>query len=406
MSQAAESGSQHAVNRQQPERPFKVVRLKAPAEPAPERRLVLPLAPALERRRLQIYLLELVVDGLLIFLSFAAAGYLYLGQALSPAAIRQAELVLPLYWTAALVQGTYSVRSLVNLRYSQWRAVVALLAASLMMLIILFFARMSVSFSRVTFALGLGFSAALLIQARSWFRSAVRARVGTTAENVLVIDDGGEAVRIPHAFHVDARQHKLAPDLHDPHMLDRVGLFMTNMDRVLVSCPRERRVEWAMVFKGANVQGEVIDPEVMALGALGARRGGSYGSLIVSNGPLGIRARATKRAFDMLVSCAALLLLSPLLLTIAALIKLEDGGPVFFVQQRTGRNNRFFNIFKFRSMRVEKLDANGTRSASKDDDRITRIGRFIRQTSIDELPQLLNVIRGEMSIAGGQVFFM
>jgi lipopolysaccharide/colanic/teichoic acid biosynthesis glycosyltransferase len=70
------------------------------------------------------------------------------------------------------------------------------------------------------------------------------------------------------------------------------------------------------------------------------------------------------------------------------------------VQKRTGRGNRFFPIFKFRSMRVEKLDASGNRSASKDDDRITRIGRFIRRTSIDELPQLFNVLRGEMSIVG------
>ncbi|MFX8747325.1 sugar transferase, partial [Acinetobacter baumannii] len=81
-------------------------------------------------------------------------------------------------------------------------------------------------------------------------------------------------------------------------------------------------------------------------------------------------------------------------------IKLEDRGPVFFIQQRTGRGNRFFPIFKFRSMRVAQLDSTGARSAAKDDDRITRIGRFIRSTSIDELPQLFNVLRGEMSIVG------
>ncbi|WP_276509781.1 sugar transferase [Novosphingobium taihuense] len=101
----------------------------------------------------------------------------------------------------------------------------------------------------------------------------------------------------------------------------------------------------------------------------------------------------------MTLAGGAVLALAPVLLLVALLIKLEDRGPIFFVQKRTGRGNRFFPIFKFRSMRVEKLDATGNRSASKDDDRITRIGRFIRRTSIDELPQLFNVLRGEMSIS-------
>ena len=123
-------------------------------------------------------------------------------------------------------------------------------------------------------------------------------------------------------------------------------------------------------------------------------------SLVVSVGPLGLRSRAVKRAMDVLIASSATLVLAPLLLIIGSMIWLEDRGPVFFLQQRQGRNNRLFWIYKFRSMRVEKLDAAGARSASRDDDRITRIGRFIRKTSIDELPQLLNVLRGDMSIVG------
>jgi len=96
----------------------------------------------------------------------------------------------------------------------------------------------------------------------------------------------------------------------------------------------------------------------------------------------------------------AVIVLSPLLLVVAALIKLEDGGKVLFVQRRMGRGNQFFDMFKFRSMREEKLDANGERSTGREDDRITRIGSFIRKTSIDELPQIFNVLRGEMSIVG------
>src|SRR3546814_3500241 len=81
-------------------------------------------------------------------------------------------------------------------------------------------------------------------------------------------------------------------------------------------------------------------------------------------------------------------------------IKLDSPGPVFFRQERMGRGNRIFRILKFRSMRVEATDANGARSASRDDDRITRVGKFIRATSIDELPQLINVLSGEMSQIG------
>lgn len=374
----------------------------APRQPAPaqRRQLILPLAPPLEQRRLRLYLIMILFDGLALALSFAAIGYIYLGDALAPMTMRQAALLVPLYWTASLSLRTYSSPALVNLHFSQARAVLALLAALTVTLGVLFFVKASGNFSRVTLAMGAVLSMVALCGVRSWLKDFVVSFVGVRAENVLVLDDGGQSVRVPHAYHIDCREHHLAPDLGDPHMLDRIGLFMTNMDRVLVGCPPDRRGDWALVFKGANVQGEIVDPEVFALGVLGARRAHSFGALLVSTGPLGLRARATKRVLDLFIASAAVLVLSPLLLVVALFVKLEDGGPVFFVQQRTGRNNRFFPIFKFRSMRVEKLDAHGNRSASKDDDRITRIGRFIRRTSIDELPQLFNVLRGEMSIVG------
>ncbi|HZH06134.1 MAG TPA: sugar transferase [Lautropia sp.] len=79
---------------------------------------------------------------------------------------------------------------------------------------------------------------------------------------------------------------------------------------------------------------------------------------------------------------------------------MDSPGPVFFRQQRMGRGNRLFSILKFRSMRSDLCDANGTRSTGRDDDRVTRVGRLIRSTSIDELPQLLNVLKGDMSLVG------
>ena len=144
---------------------------------------------------------------------------------------------------------------------------------------------------------------------------------------------------------------------------------------------------------------------MVELGAQGARivhgRGSAaVGLLQVSVGPLGLRSRVTKRVFDITVAGSALLVLAPMLLLVALAIKLEDRVPGLFVQRRVGRGNRFFPIFKFRSMRVNKVGRDGTQSASKDDRRITRVGRLIRSTSIDELPQLLNVLRGDMSLVG------
>jgi putative colanic acid biosynthesis UDP-glucose lipid carrier transferase len=106
-----------------------------------------------------------------------------------------------------------------------------------------------------------------------------------------------------------------------------------------------------------------------------------------------------KRVMDVFVAGGALLFFAPLLLMVALLIKLESRGPVFFRQARGGLNGHAFTIFKFRSMRVQE---NGDKvvQARRDDDRITVVGRIIRKTSIDELPQLLNVLKGDMSIVG------
>jgi lipopolysaccharide/colanic/teichoic acid biosynthesis glycosyltransferase len=159
-------------------------------------------------------------------------------------------------------------------------------------------------------------------------------------------------------------------------------------------------MDWAMILKGANVDGEVLDDEVARLGAQGARVTAKHGLLLVSAGPLGLRERAIKRLFDVMFAGVAILALSPLMIAVAVAIKLQDGGPVFFTQRRMGRGNRFFNMYKFRSMTQSLCDRDGNQSASKDDQRITAVGRFIRRTSIDELPQLLNVLLGDMSVVG------
>lgn len=117
-----------------------------------------------------------------------------------------------------------------------------------------------------------------------------------------------------------------------------------------------------------------------------------------------------KRIFDFTASICGLIILSPLFLVVALLIKFEDHGPVFYKQKRVGKDQCEFDMFKFRSMHVdadkhltelkEQNEVDGPMFKMKNDPRITKIGRFIRKTSIDELPQLFNVVRGDMSLVG------
>jgi len=102
--------------------------------------------------------------------------------------------------------------------------------------------------------------------------------------------------------------------------------------------------------------------------------------------------------FDVVISVLTLLALSPVFIVVSLLIR-RDGGPVLFRQTRVGLHGKVFSIYKFRSMVINSEQLGGY-STQKNDPRITRIGRFIRKTSIDELPQLLNVLKGEMSIVG------
>jgi len=203
-------------------------------------------------------------------------------------------------------------------------------------------------------------------------------------------------------YRVDAAYHGLLPTMDNPDALDRLAHYLRNMDEIIVSCRDEDRASWAEVLKGSGVRGEIVSAYAREIGAVGLvrRENADLTTFLVSLGPLGMRARVAKRLFDIALSGLAILALAPVFFMISIAIALEDGGPILFRQRRMGRGNRFFMIYKFRSMSVAGTDADGERSAARDDDRITRVGRLIRKTSLDELPQLFNVLKGEMSMVG------
>ncbi len=107
-----------------------------------------------------------------------------------------------------------------------------------------------------------------------------------------------------------------------------------------------------------------------------------------------------KRTFDACVSACALVVLSPLLLIVALIIKLDSKGPVIFSQNRVGKNGNLFKIYKFRTMKVTAPSEMATADLSDPYTHITRVGRILRKTSLDELPQLFNVFKGDMSLVG------
>ncbi len=113
--------------------------------------------------------------------------------------------------------------------------------------------------------------------------------------------------------------------------------------------------------------------------------------------------RFAKRILDFVLSIIGIVFLLPVWIIVPILIKLDDGGPVFYLAPRIGKDSKKIFMYKFRSMKVDNKDirnADGSTYNSADDPRVTKIGRFLRKTSIDELPQLFNVIKGEMSLIG------
>jgi len=176
------------------------------------------------------------------------------------------------------------------------------------------------------------------------------------------------------------------------------------VDEVVIAIPSHasgRILELVRRFHPFAVSLRVLAPDGYEnLQVLDSRRFGDIGTFRVMGKPLDEVAALVKRVEDVVIAVFCLLLILPLLLVIALSIKLDSRGPVLFTQKRLGANNLPFNLLKFRSMYVEQADPLGNQLTRAGDPRITRVGRFLRMTSMDELPQLINVLKGEMSLVG------
>ena len=352
------------------------------------------------RLRLRLYALMIVADGALMACAFLLANIARYGRPFESYGVSTFALLFPVYLAIGLNGGAWSLKALASPRRSVSLSAQSLMFAIAVATILFFSLKVGEDFSRLVFGIGSLLSLLMIAAGRERLGEAIGRRCGWTFRKEVLITDGAAAEAVGTELVVDAERESLRPATDDPAMLDRLGRILDRCERVVLSCPPERRQAWSRMLAGANVDVEILTPELDQLGALGLRRHGARATLLVGCGPLGLRQRAFKRAFDIAVSAVSLILMLPLLVLIALAVRLESRGPALFRQARMGRGNRLFSMLKFRTMRAEAADVAGARSASRDDDRVTRLGRFLRRTSLDELPQLINVLKGEMSIVG------
>lgn len=351
-------------------------------------------------KRVRLYFGLMALDCLCMIAAFLLASAITNREYLPLDGLTLAAMAMPIYLAIASNGQSYGIKMLRTPIEAALNAFIHMGVTMFGVTMVLYLAHASTDTSRLSFLIGITLSAVFVAAVRKPYAAfAHRSMKGTLTNEIVILDDAHMPTD-PHAYVVNAQEINLTPDLNDPYMLDRLGRWLRCFDRAIIACPADRREVWSLILRGANINGEIVVPEINLSGAIGIGAYNGQQTQIVSQGPLGMANRAKKRLFDLALTVPTLLALTPLLALIALAIKLESKGPVLFVQKRVGRANALFNIYKFRSMRVEQCDANGMRSASRDDDRITKVGRILRGTSLDELPQLFNVLLGDMSLVG------
>jgi exopolysaccharide biosynthesis polyprenyl glycosylphosphotransferase len=350
--------------------------------------------------RLQLQLLVAFIDMMAILGGLVIGNLVRFDTPFAAEGLSLFGLGYGLFLAYALAGGAYHARVILDRHNSVSCTFMAFVKSVGTVVFTAFFLKQSEELSRLVFGVGVATGGALLLLGRLFFQQVIGRRHASTILAVLVICDKVRCRPEPGSLVVDAEEMSLSPDINDPIMLDRLGRFVRGADRVIVACRDESRLRWVMALKGANIIGEIVTPELNDLGALGTARYNKETTMVVSTGPLSMRDRLLKRTFDLSVAIGALIIVAPLIILVCIAIKLDSKGPIFFIQERMGQGNRLFNMYKFRSMRAEACDAQGRESTGLNDNRVTRVGRFIRSTSIDELPQIFNILLGDMSLVG------
>lgn len=350
--------------------------------------------------RVKLYAALALLDATAILIAFAQQGLFNLLNISSQSASQTLALILPMYLLLAVKNGAYSLDALKKPGLGVKHALRALGLSAVMFAFILFYLHDGAGYSRTVLALGVVTSAITIAASRLAAGNIIGRGLCWRFNNDLLLLDEMIVFPTNGELIVFADRAGLRPSMDDPGLFDRLGKLLRHCDRVVLACPAEKRAAWSAMMKGAGVKVEMLSPELEELRALGIGQVGGRATVVTTVGPLKLRDRLIKRLFDILVAAIALLILLPVMLAAAIAIKIDSPGPIFFRQPRIGFGNRMFNMLKFRSMYTASLDKNANKLTQIGDARVTKVGNFLRRTSLDELPQLLNVLMGQMSVVG------
>jgi Undecaprenyl-phosphate glucose phosphotransferase len=295
-------------------------------------------------------------------------------------------------------------------QWSLQRGVASVLLTFAMIMVIGVAIKATAEYSRVWFFTWVTLSVALVVSARVLLLAWVGAKLakGACLQRAFIVSCGENFATGRQLAWETARWIRPVGAIRVPD-LDSTPDLTTYLKQlspdVVILCIPLSQIETALrKFKALSqhaVEVLVLPQASLDLrNAIRLRHIGEQTLLQIAEPPLTDWDITVKRIEDVVVASLALVLLSPLMLLTAIAIKLDSRGPVLFKQARAGFNGQTIELWKFRSMYVEATDPHASRQTSKRDPRVTRVGRFIRRTSIDELPQLWNVLEGRMSVVG------
>jgi Undecaprenyl-phosphate glucose phosphotransferase len=319
--------------------------------------------------------------------------------------------------------GTYDERSLSSLSSQLRRLFIGSIGALLVILLFGYLSGTLVIYSRIWFVVTAMIGTALLIMNRIGLALFVRSAVerDQLIERVVLVGTNEIAERVVNAISAakhsgiritgifEDRLNRIHPGMKDIQLLgdtdDLLAFVRTNkVDRIVVALPwinSDRINALLKKLRTVPVRLDLVANDVIwQFPAIDMERLAGIPILTVFNGRVGQQMGFLKRLEDIVISSLLIILTSPVLLLIAIACKLDSKGPVIFRQKRHGFNNKLFEVYKFRSMTWQDSQATTVVQATKFDPRVTRVGRILRRTSLDELPQLFNVLFGSMSIVG------
>jgi Undecaprenyl-phosphate glucose phosphotransferase len=357
----------------------------------------------------------LLVDLVLLVFSGALFHLVQFGLGLSPAEINDDQasgvvLAAALYLMFGRLFRAYQSRKILDGPYTLPRLLMVLAATFSAMVFVAVLTKTAQNYSRGWFFCWVGSAFILLPLARCILLKLAYDQLASGSFVFRALSVGVFAPPLPaETIETASRQMVKVADtlrLHDINELDALAatIAQDEIDRIYLVTPwgdapamlpkisllRKLSTELFLIPVDHR-----IDASAMSIGVFGDRL-----SLRAIDRPINGWDLWLKRIQDVVVASATLALFAPVMLLIALAIKLESPGPVLFRQNRVGFNGRQFQLLKFRSMRQEATDHHAARQTSRNDDRVTWVGGIIRRTSLDELPQFLNVLRGDMSVVG------